>query len=231
MKITAESIVQAMSPVRKLHVVGYRRVSTQEQASTGHSLDAQRRSIEEHAARKGWTVDWQADEGATGSKVNPGLRDALELLRTQQADALVVTKMDRIARSVLNAADIMRAAQEQGWSLIVLDLGMDLSTPSGKAMAQMLSVFAELELEMIRSRTRDGLAVARAKGKQIGRPSSIPTDVRRRIVSEREVGRSFAAIALALSTDGILTPTGRPSWDESVVRRAYKSATSRDSVS
>ena len=207
-----------------MHVIGYRRVSTQEQASSGHSLDAQRGAIEEQAAKKGWTVDWKADEGATGSKVNPGLREALDLLRLGLADALVITKMDRIARSVLNAADIMRAAQDQGWSLIVLDLGMDLSTPSGKAMYQMLSVFAELELEMIRSRTRDGMAVTRAKGKQIGRPSSIPTDVRRRIVKEREAGASFAAIALDLSTDGILTPTGRTAWDESVVRRAYKAA-------
>lgn len=208
-----------------MRVIGYRRVSTQEQASNGHGLDAQREAITEHAARKGWTVEWKEDEGKSGSRVNPGLREALELLRTKQADALVVTKMDRIARSVLNAADVMRAAQEQGWSLIVLDLGMDLSTPSGKAMAQMLSVFAELELEMIRSRTRDGLATARAKGKRLGRPSGIPTDVRRRIVTEREAGASFASIALDLSTDGILSPTGRPAWSESVVRRAYQAAT------
>ncbi|MFC5677793.1 recombinase family protein [Aeromicrobium endophyticum] len=209
-----------------MHVIGYRRVSTQEQASSGHSLDAQRDAIAEHAARKGWTVDWRADEGATGSKVNPGLREALELLRTKQADALVVTKMDRIARSVYNAADVMQAAQDQGWSLIVLDLGMDLSTPSGKAMAQMLSVFAELELEMIRSRTRDGLATAKAKGKQLGRPSGIPADVRRRIVQEREEGRSFASIATDLSVAGVLSPTGRTTWHESVVRRAYGKARS-----
>ncbi|MCW2767954.1 MAG: Resolvase domain protein [Nocardioides sp.] len=205
-----------------MHVVGYRRVSTQEQASSGHSLDAQRLAIEEHAAKKGWTVEWRSDEGATGSKVNPGLREALDLLRSKQADALVVTKMDRIARSVYNAADVMRAAQDQAWSIVVLDLGMDLSTPSGKAMYNMLATFAELERDMIRSRTRDGMAVARAKGKQIGRPSGIPTDVRRRIVTERESGASFASIALGLSADGILTPTGRPTWDESVVRRAYK---------
>lgn len=211
-----------------MHVIGYRRVSTQEQASSGHSLDAQRSAISEHAALKGWSVDWKADEGATGRKVNPGLREALELLRTKQADALVVTKMDRIARSVLNAADIMRAAQDQGWSLIVLDLGMDLSTPSGKAMAQMLSVFAELELEMIRSRTRDGLAVARAKGKQIGRPSAIPTAVRRRIVEARGTGQSFASIAVDLSADGILSPTGRLTWDESVVRRAFRAMATTD---
>jgi len=208
-----------------MHVIGYRRVSTQEQAASGHGLDAQRDAIAEHAARKGWTVDWIEDEGATGGRINPGLRRALDLLRTKQADALVVSKMDRLARSVLNAADIMRAAQDQGWSIVVLDLGMDLSTPSGKAMYNMLATFAELERDMISSRTKDGLAVARAKGKQIGRPSGIPTDIRRRIVAARDAGFSFATIAGDLTDDGILSPTGRTVWDESVVRRAYTAAT------
>lgn len=208
-----------------MHVIGYRRVSTEEQARSGHGLDAQRQTIEEHAARKGWTVEWIEDEGATGSRINPGLRRSLDLLRTKQADALVVTKMDRLARSVLNAADIMRSAQEQGWSLIVLDLGMDLSTPSGKAMYNMLATFAELERDMIATRTREGLAAARAKGKTLGRPSAIPTAVRRRIVLAREAGQSFAAIARDLSGEGIVTPTGRAMWSESVVRRAYAAAT------
>lgn len=208
-----------------MHVIGYRRVSTQEQATNGHGLDAQRDAITEHAERKGWTVEWIEDEGATGGKINPGLRRALDLLRLGLADALVVTKMDRLARSVANAADVIAAAQAQGWDLIVLDLGMDLSTPSGKAMAQMLSVFAELEREMISTRTKEGLAAARAKGKQIGRPSSIPTDLRRRIVRDREAGASFASIAAQLTTEGILTPTGKTTWDESVVRRSYAAAT------
>lgn len=207
------------------HVIGYRRVSTEEQARTGHGLDAQRSIVLEHAARRGWTVEWKEDEGATGGRINPGLREALELLRTGQADALVVTKMDRLARSVFNAADIMQAAQRQGWSLIVLDLGMDLSTPSGKAMYNMLATFAELERDMISTRTKEGLAAARAKGRRIGRPSSIPTDVRRRIVLARDAGASFGSIAQELTDEGILTPTGRPVWDESVVRRAYRAVT------
>jgi DNA invertase Pin-like site-specific DNA recombinase len=74
---------------------------------------------------------------------------------------------------------------------------------------------------MISTRTKEGLAEARAKGKQLGRRSAIPCDVRRRIVKERETGQSFAAIALDLTTDGILTPTGRRTWVESVVRRTY----------
>lgn len=210
-----------------MHVIGYRRVSTEEQATNGHGLDAQTTAIEEWLARKGhdYTVEWRADEGLSGKQINPDLREALELLRTKQADALVVSKMDRLARSVGAAADIIAASQKQGWSLIVLDLGMDLSTPSGKAMAQMLAVFAELEREMIASRTREGLAAARAKGVVLGRPSAIPTAVRRRIVTEREGGASFDAIALDLAGDGILSPTGRATWSSSVVRRAYLAAT------
>lgn len=92
-------------------------------------------------------------------------------------------------------------------------------------MFNILATFAEFEREMISVRTKEGLARAKAAGKQVGRPSAIRSDVRRRIVQERETRRSFAAIALGLTTDGILTPTGRPTWDESVVRRAYQSAT------
>jgi DNA invertase Pin-like site-specific DNA recombinase len=208
-----------------MRVIGYSRVSTRDQAANGHGLDAQRAAIQDHADRKGWQVEWLQDEGATGGRINPGLRQALDLLRTKQADALVVSKLDRLARSVLNAADIMQAAQDQGWTLVVLDLGMDLATPQGKALAQTMAVFAELERELIRTRTREGLAMARSKGKQVGRPSAIPTAVRRRIVLERQAGQTFAAIAGSLTSDGILSPTGRPTWDASVVRRAYAAAT------
>lgn len=207
-----------------MRVIGYTRVSTEEQARTGYGLDAQEQTIQDHADRNGWTVEWVSDEGKSGARINPGLRKALDLLRTGQADGLAVAKMDRLARSVLNAADIAATADAQGWSLIVLDLGLDMSTPAGRAMFNMLATFAEFERALISQRTKDGLQVARAKGKRLGRPSSIPAEVLRRIVLRRDEGVSFQAIALDLTTDGILTPTGRVLWSESVVRRAYQSA-------
>lgn len=85
------------------------------------------------------------DEGKSARYVNPELRRALELLAAGRADALVVSKLDRLARSVLHAAEIMEMARRQGWNLIVLDLGMDLSAPQGRALAQTMAVFAELE--------------------------------------------------------------------------------------
>jgi DNA invertase Pin-like site-specific DNA recombinase len=207
-----------------VRVIGYTRVSTEEQARTGHGLDAQSAASADHAERHGWDVEWLSDEGKTGKVINPGLRAALDLLRTGQADALVVSKMDRLARSVLNAADIATTAKHQGWSLVVLDLGLDMGTPAGRAMFNMLATFAEFERDLISQRTKDGLREARAKGKRLGRPSAIPADLLRRIMLERDKGLSFQSIAVDLTTDGHVTPTGRVTWSESVVRRAYQSA-------
>lgn len=205
-----------------MKIIGYTRVSTTEQGVSGLGLDAQTRRITDAAERRAWDVEWKQDVGS-GSEVNGGLREALELLRTRQADGLVVAKMDRIARSVLNAVDIMQTAQEQGWSLIVLDLDIDLTTPAGEAMFHMLATFAQFERRMISQRTKDALAARKAQGKPVGRPSKIPAEVRRRIVEARNDGSSFERIAADLTGDGILTPTGRKVWSEATCRRAFNS--------
>src|SRR5690349_9026977 len=149
--------------------LGYLRVSTEEQAAAGNGLAAQRATILAESARRGWQVEIVADEGGSGAFVNPGLRTCLEKLANHRADALVVAKMDRLSRSVANAADILNAAKAQAWDLVVCDLGVDLSTPQGRAMANMLATFAELERDLISQRTREGLAAAKAAGKRIGR--------------------------------------------------------------
>ena len=136
-----------------------------------------------------------------------------------------MAKLDRLARSVVHAAEIMEAARAQGWNLIVLDLGMDLSTPQGRALAQTMAVFAELEREMISIRVKEAMGAAKARGARFGRPRLVSTPVARRIVRAREAGQSFGAIARELTADGIPSPSGRPAWQESTVRRIYASAT------
>lgn len=204
--------------------LGYIRVSTEEQATNGHGLAAQHDAITREAKRRGWEVTVLADEGMSGAQVNPSLRDCLDQLRTGRADALIVAKMDRLARSVGNAADILDAARTQGWDLIVCDLGVDLSTPTGEAMANMLATFAQLERRMISQRTKEGLAAAKAKGKRIGRPKLATASAVDRIITERSKGQSFAAIAKALTEDGVLSPAGRPAWQASTVRRIFRAA-------
>ncbi len=205
--------------------LAYLRVSTEEQATNGNGLDAQRLTATAEGERRGWQVEVVADEGASGKQVNPGLRSCLDQLAAGRADALIVSKLDRLARSVLHSADILNLAREQGWDLVVCDLGVDLSSPQGRAMANMLATFAEFERDLIGVRTREGLAAAKARGKQIGRPRLASSAVVDRIVRARERGASFSAIARELTAATVLSPQGRPTWQASTVRRIYNAAT------
>jgi DNA invertase Pin-like site-specific DNA recombinase len=203
----------------------YTRVSTEEQAEKRNGLEAQRAAIDAEAKRRGWDVEYRTDEGASGKYINEGLREVLQLLVSGQGDGLVIAKMDRLARSIINAADIIQRANEQGWSLVVLDLGVDLTTAAGEAMAHMLAVFAQFERRLISERTKAALAARKARGEHHGRRSQAPPGVVRRIVMDRNTGLSFAKIATTLAAEGILSPAGRPTWQTSTVRRIYASAT------
>lgn len=148
----------------------------------------------------------RADEGLSGKIVNPALRRCLDELAAGRADALIVGKLDRLARSVSHAADILDAARWQGWNLVVCDLGLDLSTPQGRALAQTMAVFAELERELIAQRTREGPAAAKARGVKTGRPRLTPAAIVDRICTERDAGQSFDAIARALTDEASRLP-------------------------
>lgn len=208
------------------HMLGYVRVSTEEQERSGLGVEAQENAIAEECERRGWTYELFRDLGCSGKHVNPELRHGLDMLSAGQFDGLIVAKLDRLARSVRHASAIIDSAITQGWALVVLDNALDLTTPGGRAMANMLATFAELERDLIASRTREALAARKARGERNGRRTAIPPAVLRRIVLTRDTdGHSFGRIAADLTHDGILSPTGLPQWSESTVRRAYASAT------
>jgi DNA invertase Pin-like site-specific DNA recombinase len=197
-----------------MNVVAYLRVSTDEQVQSGLGLEAQRTAVQDEAARRGWSVAWEVDEGVSGKLRNrPALDRALGRLKAGDAQALVVAKMDRLGRSVIQASDVLETARRQKWDLIVLDLGMDLTTPHGKAMAQMLAVFAELEREMISARTKAALGAAKARGTRLGRPRRIAPALLSRIVAMHAAGSSHRTIAAVLTGERIPTPTGRDRWN------------------
>ncbi|WP_313901622.1 recombinase family protein [Mycobacterium sp. SMC-2] len=204
---------------------GYCRVSTEEQAEKRNGLEAQRATIDAEAERRGWAVEHYKDAGVSGKVIGPQLREVLQLLGSGQGDGLVVAKLDRLSRSIVNATSIIEAAQAQGWSLVVLDLGVDLTTTAGRMVAMNLVNFAQYERELISERTKAGLAAKRARGERIGRPRQAPPGVVRRIVMDRNTGLSFAKIATTLAAEGILSPAGLPTWQTSTVRRIYASAT------
>ena len=205
--------------------LAYTRVSTEEQAASGNGLEAQRAAIDAESARRGWAVEYFCDAAVSGKVIGPDLLKVLQLLASGQASGLVVAKLDRLSRSIINAANIIESAQAQGWSLVILDLGVDLTTAAGRMVAMNLVNFAQYERELIAERTKAALAAKKARGERIGRKSAAPPEVIRRIVKARQDGSSFDAIADALGEERVLTPTGMAVWQPSTVRRIYRSAT------
>jgi DNA invertase Pin-like site-specific DNA recombinase len=149
-----------------MQVIGYVRVSTEEQGLSGAGLQAQRATILAECERRGWfLVEVIEDIGKSGKDLKrEGIRAALELLAAGQASALVVSKLDRVSRSLIDFAGIMATAQKQSWALVALDVQVDTSTPSGEAMAHMLATFAQFERRLISERTKNALAQKRAAG-------------------------------------------------------------------
>lgn len=209
-----------------MQAIGYLRVSTGRQADSGAGIEAQRTAILAEATRRGWAAaDVQfIEETASGKNAKrPGLELAREALASGDAGALVVSKMDRLSRSLLDFASIMQEAQKQGWALIALDCPVDLTTPMGEALASIIATFAQLERKMIGERTRDALAEKRAAGVKLGRPRILPDDVRERIVAEREEKRTLRIIADALNDEGVPTAHGGKRWYPSTVRQVLTS--------
>jgi DNA invertase Pin-like site-specific DNA recombinase len=210
--------------VKKIHssrVICYLRVSTDEQANSGLGLAAQRAKLESECAYRGWSdVEWIEDAGYSAKSLNrPGMQRALELLSSNQARTLVAVKLDRLSRSVLDFTGLLLLAESEGWSLVVLDLGLDMSTPNGKFVAQVMSSVAELERNLIAERTRAALAVKKAQGIRLGSPEHlrIPGEVRDFIVRERAVGSTLQAIADQLNARCVPTARGGAQWWPSTV--------------
>jgi DNA invertase Pin-like site-specific DNA recombinase len=201
--------------------IAYLRVSTAEQTLSGAGLAAQRAAIEAYAERAGLTVDrWLTDAGVSGSvppTERPALAEALNALASCKSGVLLVAKIDRLARRASDLLALRDLAERQRWALSAADGSIDTATPHGRAMATVLSAFAELERDLIRARTREGMAAKREAGVRLGAPVKLPQEVRDRIVGERSDGATFAAIAARLNVEGVQTARGGK-WYPSTIK-------------
>jgi DNA invertase Pin-like site-specific DNA recombinase len=195
-------------------------VSTDDQSSSGAGLQAQRRAIIAECKRRGWhLVEVIEDAGFSAKDMNrPGVQEALRVLKRGEASALVVAKLDRLSRSMLDFTALMATAQKQSWALVALDCAVDTSTPTGEAMANMLATFAQFERRLISQRTKEALAVKRASGVRLGRPPTLPQSVVRRIQRQRARGDSLHKIAADLNASGVPTAQGGVQWYAATVR-------------
>lgn len=166
--------------------IGYARVSTAEQQ---HGIDGQRERLVELGVDPDRIY---LDRGLTGTnRDRPGLREAMAACRA--GDELVVTKLDRLARSVRDAADL---ADELTERRVVLNIGgsrHDPADPVGKLLFNVLAMVAEFEADLIRARTREGMAVAKAKGRLKGRKPKLSPAQERHLVALVEGGEHTIA--------------------------------------
>jgi DNA invertase Pin-like site-specific DNA recombinase len=180
-----------MAAVKKApqRVALYTRVSTADQ-TTANQLSA----LREVAGRLGWNVVAEFKDsgfsGAKGRDQRPGFDKLWRGVTRGEFDLVAAWSVDRIGRSMVDLLGFLQELRGRKVDLYLHQQGLDTSTPSGRAMFQMLGVFAEWERELITERVQAGLARARAQGVQLGRPKVAPQVERRiRVLRAKGIGK------------------------------------------
>jgi DNA invertase Pin-like site-specific DNA recombinase len=204
--------------------IKYARVSTDEQALSGAGIASQRQQLDRAFDYEGWhCADELVDEGHSAATLErPALRQALQLIAAGDADGIVVAKLDRLTRSIVDFGELLEWLTEANAGLVALDLRLDTSTPTGAMVAQVLVVVAEWERRTIAERTRNAMAAKRAAGEATGRASLAddPELVATIRAWRDDEGLSLHAIARRLTELEIPTVRGGATWRASAVQRA-----------
>ena len=201
-----------------MNVIAYTRVSTDEQAASGLGLDAQESSITSAVAARGWDIAHMFTDIGSGKDLRrPALTDALERL-DREGGVLVTAKLDRLSRSVLDFAGLAERARKAGWSIIALDVDVDTTTPTGELVANISACVAQWERRIIGARTSAALQAKKAAGHRLGRPVTLPADVRARISQAHLNGGTYAGIARTLNAENVPTARGGKWYASTVVK-------------
>ena len=153
----------------QLRLVGYVRVSTEEQAREGLSLDAQRERLAAYATAHGAVlVSVEADEGQSGSiapERRPGLARALARVRRGEADGIAAVKLDRLSRVTRHVLDLLDTAQKAGWRIVSVEEHLDTRSAVGEFTTTILAGLAQMERKLIGERTREAMRQIAREGR------------------------------------------------------------------
>lgn len=171
----------------------YARVSTHDQ----QTLPMQLKQMKTYIKNRKWNLTVEFQEIGSGAKTRPKREELLKMARRREIDAILVWKLDRFGRSLADLITSLNELRELDVIFVSITEALDFSTPSGRAMAGMLSTFAEFERDMIRERVKAGIVNAREKGKAHGRP---PTALRKKedVIKLKEQGLNNSQIAKKL---------------------------------
>ncbi len=173
----------------------YARVST-----NGQSVENQLRELRAVAKRHDWkvvaTYTDNAVSGSKGRNERPGFADLHKAVAQRQVDLVAAWSVDRLGRSLQHLVGFLGELHAKGVALYLHQQGIDTTTPAGRAMFQMMGVFAEFERAMIQERVKAGLARARSDGTRLGRPP-LSQEQREEVLGLRSEGRTIRQIAAA----------------------------------
>lgn len=175
-----------------MRVALYTRVSTGQQ-----SPEMQRRELLAYCERRGWEIAAEYSDVMSGGKDSrPALDRMLSDARRRKFDVIVCWKLDRIGRSLKHLLNLLSELEAVGVALVSYSDSLDLSTPQGRLMFQIIGAMAEFERSLIRERVLCGLRNARARGIRLGRPV-VPVDVEQ-VKRLRSQGATWQAVASEL---------------------------------
>ena len=215
-----------------MRVIGYVRVSTEEQAATGLSLATQADRLTDYCSARGWTLAaLYRDAGVSGRTLErPALQAALESLEAGDADVLLALKLDRLTRSVADLGRLIELSKVHGFQLATVSESLDTTNAAGRMMANILGSVAQWEREAAGERTAAALRFKQSRGEWIGCPpfgfklngdgglhvDAAEMAVIQRMKRLRRRGASYQVIADKMNLAGINSRRG--TWSKSSVR-------------
>ena len=201
-------------------LIGYIRVSTDRQVESGAGLEAQIAYLKLEAVRRGAELEIVSEgEGASGKSMSKrsALNEAMKRLDEGEANGLIVSKLDRLTRSVADFLTVLERSRKGKWALVIGDLSIDTSTPMGEAMATIAATFAQLERERIASNTRIAMAEKKKQGVHLGRTSEMSAFAVKKIIDLHKEGKSYNAIARQMNEEAIPTQKAGARWYPSTI--------------
>ena len=185
----------------------YARVSTHDQ----QTLPLQLAAMRDYVAKRGWKTAVEIQEVGSGAILRPKREELLKAARRRELDRIVVWRLDRWGRSLLDLIATLQELASLGVGFVSLSEALDLTTPSGRALAGMLAVFAEFERDILRDRVKAGIAQARKEGRPHGRPPSVAKYASRiRALAKKGLNKSAISRRLRISRTSVRRFLARP---------------------
>jgi DNA invertase Pin-like site-specific DNA recombinase len=225
-----------------MRVMGYIRVSTEEQAREGFSLPAQRRKLELYCDLKGLELIGPIEDDGYSAKnmhKRPGMVELLDLMKRRTIDGVVIAKLDRLTRSLRDWSVLIDTYFGERGAIKLFSVGDDINTTSatGRMMLNIVMTVAQWEREINSERTKDGLQLKIARGERCGKirygydladdgKMLVPNPAEQEVINVIRIlsgqGRSLRAIGQALRDMGIKTKEGNDTWLPATINRILK---------